>query len=94
MKRPAWRTGVVGSTFQKEFDEAPINEGHKAIASILRSQSGLGLITQNIDGLHQRSGIDDNLIIEIHGNGVSASCLECSSPMSLTRGAKPHYENR
>ena len=69
--------------FQKEFDAAPLNAGHEAVATIINSEKGLGLITQNIDGLHQRSGINDEDIIEIHGNGVRAICLDCGSPMSL-----------
>ncbi len=69
--------------FQKEFDAAPLNDGHRAVASVLNSRSGLGLITQNIDGLHQRSGVDDASIVEIHGNGTNASCLDCGLPMSL-----------
>ena len=69
--------------FQKEFDAAPINAGHQSVATIINSDKGVGLITQNIDGLHQRSGISDHDIVEIHGNGVRAICLECNSPMSL-----------
>lgn len=69
--------------FQQEFDAAPINTGHKSVAAIVNSDKGSGLITQNIDGLHQRSGIADQDIVEIHGNGVRAVCLDCESPMSL-----------
>ncbi|NKB53539.1 MAG: NAD-dependent deacetylase [Rhizobiaceae bacterium] len=74
--------------FQKEFEAAPLNAGHHAVASIINSQKGLGLITQNIDGLHQRSGIMDQHIVEIHGNGVRAVCLECQSPMDLNQVEK------
>jgi NAD-dependent deacetylase len=35
------------------------------------------VITQNIDGLHQASGIPDDKVIELHGNGTYARCLEC-----------------
>ena len=69
--------------FQAEFDPAPVNDGHRAVAEIVNSRNGIGLITQNIDGLHQRSGIDDSDIVEIHGNGTRAKCLDCESPMSL-----------
>jgi NAD-dependent deacetylase len=70
--------------FQAVFEEAPLNVGHKAIASIVNSKKGAGLITQNIDGLHQRSGIADLDLVEIHGNGVRAACLDCQSPMALS----------
>ncbi|MGI9374227.1 MAG: SIR2 family NAD-dependent protein deacylase [Hyphomicrobiales bacterium] len=69
--------------FQTEFDAAPLNHGHVAVADIVSSDKGMGLITQNIDGLHQRSGIPQHLIVEIHGNGTRARCLDCESPMTL-----------
>lgn len=71
--------------FQEEFDAARINKGHEAIARVMESSKGLGLITQNIDGLHQRSGITSASIVEIHGNGTSASCLECKTDMPLQK---------
>ena len=69
--------------FQTGFEAAQPNAGHLAIAKIINSDSGGKVITQNIDGLHQRSGIDDSDIVEIHGNGTRAACLECESPMTL-----------
>lgn len=36
------------------------------------------VITQNIDNLHQDSGIADDKIIELHGNGSYAVCLDCN----------------
>ncbi len=71
--------------FQQEFEAAPLNAGHHAVASIINSNQGGGLITQNIDGLHQRSGIADQDIVEIHGNGVRAVCLDCQCPMTLAQ---------
>ncbi|MBT5666253.1 MAG: NAD-dependent deacetylase, partial [Rhodospirillaceae bacterium] len=35
------------------------------------------IITQNIDGLHQESGVPDDQIIELHGNSTYATCLDC-----------------
>lgn len=69
--------------FQAGFDAASPNRGHLAIASAVNARPGGHVITQNIDGLHQRSGIDESRIIEIHGNGTRAACLDCRSPMSL-----------
>ncbi|MEP0942286.1 MAG: Sir2 family NAD-dependent protein deacetylase [Rhizobiaceae bacterium] len=69
--------------FQAEFEAAPLNDGHRGVATIINSEKGRGLITQNIDGLHQRAGIADQDIVEIHGNGVRGVCLDCQSPMSL-----------
>ena len=74
--------------FQAEFDAAPLNKGHNAVAELVLSQKGVGLITQNIDGLHQRSGVPDDLIVEIHGNGTRARCLDCESPMALAQARR------
>ena len=75
--------------FQAEFDEARPNAGHEAVARIVNDERGIGLVTQNIDGLHQRAGIGDESIVEIHGNGTRAACLACRAPMSL-RAARDH----
>ncbi len=71
--------------FQKQFDEAEPNAGHKFVTNCLSYGKGIGLITQNIDGLHQRAGVPDDCIVEIHGNGTKAACLECHSPMALSQ---------
>jgi NAD-dependent deacetylase len=41
------------------------------------------VVTQNIDGLHQASGIADDKIIELHGNGTYAACLDCRERYAL-----------
>lgn len=53
------------------------NEGHTSIAGL--DQMGLvrAVITQNVDGLHQLSGIADEKIIELHGNTRRIRCLKC-----------------
>jgi NAD-dependent deacetylase len=35
------------------------------------------VITQNIDGLHQASGVPESQVVELHGNGTYATCLLC-----------------
>jgi NAD-dependent deacetylase len=60
-----------------EMAAAKPNPGHHAIAEL----DSLGrldcVITQNIDGLHQRSGIPDEKVIELHGTAWWVNCLEC-----------------
>ena len=68
--------------FEENKDAEP-NSGHKAIVELERQGKLRALITQNIDGLHGRSGIVDQDIVEIHVNGVKATCLDCQSPMPL-----------
>ncbi|MEM7302013.1 MAG: Sir2 family NAD-dependent protein deacetylase [Pseudomonadota bacterium] len=69
--------------FQKEFDAAQPNDGHLAIAELAERGKVRALITQNIDGLHHRSGVSDDLIIELHGNGTTAKCLDCETGFAL-----------
>jgi NAD-dependent deacetylase len=41
------------------------------------------IITQNVDGLHQASGIADERVIELHGNTTYARCLTCGTRFEL-----------
>jgi NAD-dependent deacetylase len=51
--------------------------GHRAIARLVADGKITCVITQNIDGLHQASGLPADAIIELHGNGTYATCLRC-----------------
>ena len=51
------------------------NAGHLALAELERRGLVRAVVTQNIDGLHQRAGSDD--VIEVHGSIRTATCLEC-----------------
>lgn len=53
------------------------NRGHVALARLVEKGRSPGIITQNIDGLHQASGISEDKIVELHGNGTYATCLTC-----------------
>jgi len=70
-------------TWKRRFDMEPIlrqatpNRGHRACAELIRIGKASCVITQNIDGLHQDSGIPDDKVIELHGNTTYAHCLEC-----------------
>lgn len=61
------------------------NAGHRAIVSLERRGKLHALITQNIDGLHQKAGTRPDLVIEVHGNLHGAVCLDCGwrGPMRL-----------
>lgn len=54
------------------------NAGHKALVALERSGRLSALVTQNIDGLHQRAGNSAALVIEVHGNLHTAVCLNCN----------------
>jgi NAD-dependent deacetylase len=51
--------------------------GHRALAQLAEEGRLTHVITQNIDGLHQASGLAPDKVIELHGNGTYAHCLEC-----------------
>ena len=53
------------------------NEGHRALVELERRGKLHALVTQNIDGLHQRAGSSPELVVEVHGNLHSAVCLSC-----------------
>jgi NAD-dependent deacetylase len=53
------------------------SRGHRALAELVGSGKMAAVVTQNIDGLHQASGIPEDRVIELHGNGTYAGCLSC-----------------
>jgi NAD-dependent deacetylase len=57
------------------------NAGHLALAELERRGLVRAVVTQNIDGLHQRAGSDD--VIEVHGSIRTATCLECGAETPL-----------
>jgi len=57
------------------------NPGHLALAVLERRGFVQSLITQNIDGLHDRAGSQD--VVEVHGSIRTARCLECSERVPL-----------
>lgn len=71
----AWRRRFAMDEY---FAKARPGRGHLALASLYRSGKVPGVITQNIDNLHQLSGIAPADVIELHGNTTYATCLDCS----------------
>ena len=53
------------------------NPGHLALAELERQGRLLALLTQNIDGLHQRAGNDPANVVELHGTMREVMCLDC-----------------
>ena len=73
-RREAWTrtfTGAAGWT-----GAAP-NSGHYAVARLVAAGKATAVITQNVDNLHQASGVPPEKVIELHGNASYATCLEC-----------------
>ena len=80
MRKEAWRRKIL---IDRDMNVAVPNRGHRAIAKLVESGKCFCVITQNIDGLHQASGIAPEKIIEIHGNGTYAKCLSCAKRYEL-----------
>ena len=53
------------------------NDGHRALLPLQERGVLHTLVTQNVDELHQMSGIDEDLVVEIHGTTRKAGCLSC-----------------
>lgn len=58
-------------------DKAVPNAAHIAIAGLYEMGRLDCVITQNIDNLHQKAGVPDDMVFELHGNMKWARCLEC-----------------
>jgi NAD-dependent deacetylase len=75
-RRETWRRRFE---MEETLRSAAPNRGHRAVAELVRRGKCQAVITQNIDGLHQDSGIPDDRVIELHGNTTYATCLECET---------------
>jgi NAD-dependent deacetylase len=53
------------------------NDAHKAVVEIEKTGKMIALITQNIDGLHQRAGSSPDKVYELHGTVHEVTCLDC-----------------
>jgi len=79
-RKETWRRKIA---VDEAVSRAEPNRGHRAITHLVAKGKVSSVITQNIDGLHQRSGISDEQVIELHGNGTYAACLECARRYEL-----------
>ena len=59
------------------------NRGHRAVARLVRRGKVAAVITQNIDGLHQASGVPAGRVVELHGNASYAHCLDCGRRVEI-----------
>jgi NAD-dependent deacetylase len=74
MRRESWRRKF---NTENTIREARPNAGHLAIAELVERGKVSSVITQNVDGLHQASGVPAEQVIELHGNATYATCLDC-----------------
>jgi len=67
----------ASSRFYEIVRSAQPNAGHMALVELERQGLLLGIITQNVDGLHHKAGNSSDKILEIHGTEHVVSCLDC-----------------
>ena len=73
-RREAWTRVFAGSAGWT--GRAP-NAGHHAVGRLVAQGKASAVITQNVDNLHQDSGVPAHRVIELHGNASYATCLDC-----------------
>ena len=72
LRKSAWQNRLTSTLL-----DAEPNAGHRALVELERSGRLDTLVTQNIDGLHQKAGTDPALMVEIHGTTREIVCLRC-----------------
>lgn len=71
-QRRYWARSYVGWT---QFEGARPNDGHLALADLERRAVCRGVVTQNVDGLHEQAGT--SLVVALHGRIAEVRCLSC-----------------
>jgi NAD-dependent deacetylase len=81
VRRLAWQTRLDHPAWK-----AGPNSGHLALVDLERRGALLAVVTQNIDGLHQRAGNSAGKVIEVHGTMHEVVCMKCNwrGPMQET----------
>ena len=78
VRRLSWQSRVAHPAWTAEP-----NAGHKALVALESSGRLHALVTQNIDGLHQKAGNSPNLVIDVHGTLHTAVCLDCGAKQTM-----------
>lgn len=79
-RREAWERAFSG---RAGWVGREPNAGHFAVARLVTLGKASSVITQNVDNLHQASGVPAEKVIELHGNASYATCLECGERHEL-----------
>jgi NAD-dependent deacetylase len=87
-RNEAWRRKFA---MEDKFRAARPGRGHRALARLVQHGKLSAVITQNIDNLHQQSGVPAEKVIELHGNGSYATCLKCSERYEID-WVREHFE--
>ena len=81
VRRRAWRSRAENPAWTAEP-----NAGHLAIVELQRQGRLAAVVTQNVDGLHQKAGVDPDRVVEVHGTIWFTRCWSCQDrrPMAET----------
>jgi NAD-dependent deacetylase len=79
VRRRSWQARRDHPAFRAEP-----NAAHTALAELARSAVGTSVITQNIDGLHQKAGTPPEQVIELHGTMFGVVCVSCGARSPMT----------
>jgi NAD-dependent protein deacetylase/lipoamidase len=90
-RREYWRRKFAT---HEAVTQAKPNSGHLAIAELVRLAKVAVVVTQNVDGLHQASGVPRAQLIELHGNATYAHCLSCGQEYELEPIRKAFLANQ
>lgn len=91
VRQESWRRKF--NPADNSWEDAKPNRGHRGVAWLIDNGKATGVITQNVDNLHQESGIADDRVIELHGNTRYAKCLSCAARYEL-EDLKKQFEDK
>ena len=75
-RRLSWQRRLE---MEETWNTVQPNGGHRAVAELVARGKTSHVITQNIDGLHQQSGVPEDRLVELHGSTRYAKCLGCGT---------------
>jgi NAD-dependent deacetylase len=73
-RREYWRRKI--EDYPRMRDAQP-NAGHLALVRLYAAGRLQSVVTQNIDGLHQKAGLPEGRVVELHGSNAYVACLDC-----------------
>ncbi|MFC5665478.1 NAD-dependent deacetylase [Kitasatospora misakiensis] len=80
VRRQAWRMRAETGALAAEP-----NAGHRALVALERSGLPVRVLTQNVDGLHQRAGQTPRKVLELHGTAREVQCVDCRATGPTTQ---------
>jgi len=82
------RIWQLNTTMGFGFDEVEPNPAHRAIVELEKLGKLDCIVTQNVDGLHQKAGSSEDKVLQLHGNMQWVKCIDCGArhPFQEVRG--------